>query len=174
VNGSVEELFVPVLIGAIVGLFIGYIAGRRGAPGAEHARDLERQLSSLRDERAQFEQRVNAHFADTAGKLNTLTENYREVYAQIASGAAALCSTDKGPRFDALAAPAADDGDAKANDAIEADSVQLQPPRDYAPKASPESPGVLDEDYGVDKDDVPPDHSKDDDGEEEEKEKAKD
>jgi hypothetical protein len=65
---------------------------------------------------------------------------------------------------------------AKASDAIEADSVQLEPPRDYAPKASPESPGVLDEDYGVDKDDVPPDHSKDkDDGEEEEKpEKAKD
>ena len=172
-NGSVEELFIPVLIGAIVGMFIGYFAGRRGAPGAEQARDLERQLSSLRDERAQFEQRVNSHFADTAGKLNALTENYREVYAQIASGAAALCTTDKGPRFDALAAPGAGDGDAKSGDAIDASDVQLEPPRDYAPKASPEAPGVLDDNYGVDKDDVPPDHSKDDDGEggeEEEKE----
>jgi len=161
VNGSVEELFVPVLIGAIVGIFIGYLAGRRGAPGAEQARDLERQLSSLRDERSKFEQRVNEHFADTAGKLNALTENYREVYAQIASGAAALCSTDQGPRFDALAAPDAKDGDAKGSDAIDAASVQLEPPRDYAPKASPEAPGVLDEEYGVDKDDVPPDHTKD-------------
>lgn len=157
-NGSVEELFVPVLIGAIVGMFIGYFAGRRGAPGAEQARDLERQLSSLRDERAQFEQRVNSHFADAAVKLNTLTENYREVYAQIASGAAALCTTDKGPTFDALAAPG---GEAKSGDAIDAGSVQLEPPRDYAPKASPEAPGVLADEYGVDKDDVPPDHSKD-------------
>ena len=170
-NGSVEELFIPVLIGAIVGLFIGYFAGRRGAPGAEQARELERQLSSLRDERVQFEQRVNTHFADTAGKLNTLTENYREVYAQIASGAAALCSTDKGPRFDALAAPAAADGGTGKSEAIDAGSVQLEPPRDYAPKASPEAPGVLDDNYGVDKDDVPPDHSKDkDNGDERESE----
>lgn len=160
-NGSVEDLFIPVLIGAIVGLIIGYLAGRRGAPGAEQARDLERQLDTLRDERGKFEQRVNEHFADTAGKLNALTENYRDVYAQIASGAAALCSTDQGPRFDALAAPGGKDGDGKGNDSIDADSVQLEPPRDYAPKTSPESPGVLDDSYGVNKEDVPPDHSKD-------------
>jgi uncharacterized membrane-anchored protein YhcB (DUF1043 family) len=156
-----EDQLVPVIIGAVIGLFIGYFFGRRGAPGSEENRELQRELSKARDDQARFEQRVNAHFADTAGKLNTLTENYREVYAQIATGAADLCSTSKGPRFEALAAPGAGDNAADAKkeaDSIDADSVQVEPPRDYAPKSSPDEPGALDEKYGMDESDVPPEH----------------
>ena len=159
-NGISEDMVVPALIGAIAGIFLGYLFGRRSAPGSEENRDLQRQLENLRDERGRFEQRVNEHFADTAGKLNALTENYREVYDQIASGAAALCTQSSSPRFDALAAPA--DG-VDGGTTIEADSVVVEPPRDYAPKTSPDEPGVLNERFGMDTDgdDTPPDHSAD-------------
>jgi uncharacterized membrane-anchored protein YhcB (DUF1043 family) len=164
VDAATQELIVPALIAAIVGIFIGYFMGRRGAPGSEENRELKRELQGLRDERVRFEQRVNAHFAETAGKLNALTENYKEVYAQIAGGAAELCSSSSAPRFDALSAPAAD---GSSDGAIDAASVQLEPPRDYAPKTSPDEPGVLNERFGIDDDGVPPDHSKDDQGDEE-------
>jgi uncharacterized membrane-anchored protein YhcB (DUF1043 family) len=162
VDAATQELIVPALIAAIIGIFIGYLMGRRGAPGSEENRELKRELQTLRDERVRFEQRVNAHFSDTAGKLNALTENYKAVYAQIASGAADLCSSSAAPRFDALAAPAA--GNGADGEAIDAGSVQLEPPRDYAPKASPDTPGVLNERFGIDAEGVPPDHSKDDEG----------
>jgi uncharacterized membrane-anchored protein YhcB (DUF1043 family) len=164
VDAATQELIVPALIAAIIGIFIGYLMGRRGAPGSEENRELKRELQSLRDDRVRFEQRVNAHFSETAGKLNALTENYKEVYAQIASGAADLCSSSSAPRFDALSAPAAD---GSADAPIDAASVQLEPPRDYAPKTSPDEPGVLNERFVIDEDGVPPDHSKDDQGDEE-------
>lgn len=156
-EGVTQEQVIPVLIGAIVALFIGYFFGRRGAPGSEENRKLQRELESLRDDRARYEQRVNAHFAETAGKLNALTENYRDVYEQIAGGAAALCSNSSGPRFDALAPPAEENS---AGDTIEGSSVQVEPPRDYAPKSSPDEPGVLNERFGIDGEDVPPDGAK--------------
>jgi len=159
VDAATQELIVPALIAAIIGIFIGYFMGRRGAPGSEENRELKRELQTLRDERVRFEQRVNAHFSETAGQLNALTENYKAVYTQIASGAAELCSSSNAPSFDALAAPAGGDGAA-----IDAGSVQLEPPRDYAPKPSPDAPGVLNERFGIDDNSVPPDHSKDDTG----------
>jgi len=159
-NGISEDMIVPLLIGAIVGLFIGYFFGRRSAPGSEENRDLQKKLDSLNDERTRFERQVNAHFADTAGKLNALTENYREVYEQIASGAATLCTESKSPNFTALAPPA-QAGDDSSSGTIESDSVVVEPPRDYAPKSSPDDPGVLNERFGMDGEDVPPDHSKD-------------
>ncbi|MEE4278832.1 MAG: DUF1043 family protein [Halieaceae bacterium] len=149
-----EDQLVPALIGAVVGLILGYFFGRRGAPGSEENRELQRELSKARDDQARFEQRVNAHFADTAGKLNTLTENYREVYQQIATGAADLCSSKKGPRFEALAAPAAAGSTeaAKDDDSIDADSIPVEPPRDYATEtASDDDSDTLEEKF--DKDD---------------------
>jgi uncharacterized membrane-anchored protein YhcB (DUF1043 family) len=158
VNGSLEDLIVPLLIGAIAGLFIGYFTGRRSGPDSEKSRELERQVESLRAERAQFEQQVTTHFADTASKLATLTEHYREVYAHIAGGAAALCSDENRPEFPALGLPG--EGSSGGDDAIDSGSVVTEPPRDWAPKSSGEA-GTLSESYGVDKSDVPPDHSKD-------------
>ncbi|MEM1188746.1 MAG: YhcB family protein [Pseudomonadota bacterium] len=156
-EGVTQEQVITVLIGAIIALFIGYFIGRRGAPGSAENRKLQSELDSLRDERARYEQRVNTHFAETAGKLNALTENYREVYEQIAEGAAALCSSGSGARFDALAAPTSEDD---TGDTIEGSSVQVEPPRDYAPKSSPDEPGVLNERFGIDGADVPPDGAK--------------
>lgn len=147
-----EEQIIAGVIGAVAGLIIGYFFGGRMAPGSQKTRDLENKLQEASRVREQFEQRVNMHFADTAGKLNVLTDNYRDVYEHLASGAAELCSQDGTARFDALTAPS----EPEQAPAIEADSVVVEAPRDYAPKTSPDDPGVLNERFGLDGQGVPP------------------
>ncbi len=65
-----EEQIVAAVAGAVAGLIIGYIFGGRMAPGSQQSRELEKKLQEATRSREQFEQRVNMHFADTAGKLN--------------------------------------------------------------------------------------------------------
>ena len=149
-NNGMEDPVLIAVIGAVIGLLIGYFLGRRSAPSSVQTRELEEQLSDATASRERFEQRVNDHFAETAGKLNALTENYREVYEHIASGAAELSPQAGAAAFTALAAPADEDK------AIEADEVMVEAPRDYAPKTSPDDPGVLNERFGLDGEDVPP------------------
>jgi uncharacterized membrane-anchored protein YhcB (DUF1043 family) len=149
-----KPLFMAIA-GAVIGLLIGYFTGRRTAPGSEAARELEQKIETLESTRDRFEQRVNAHFADTASALNTLTDNYRSVYEHIANGATELCSNESAAAsFTALSPPAADEPAA-----IEADSVIVEPPRDYATKTSPDDPGVLDERFGLEGEEKPPEDS---------------
>ncbi|MDP5071389.1 MAG: DUF1043 domain-containing protein, partial [Congregibacter sp.] len=79
---------------------------------------------------------------------------YRDVYEHIASGASELCSDSEAARFVALAPPETPD-----HETIESDSVVVEPPRDYATKTSPGDPGVLDERFGLDGEDKPPEDS---------------
>lgn len=150
-NALTEEQIVAAIIGAVVGLFIGYMVGRRSAPGSEQMRDLEKELSAARSAKASLESKVDAHFSDTATKMNALTENYRGVYEHLASGAAELGGKSASQAFAALTAPASAD-----TSAIDNDSVMVEAPRDYAPKTSPDDPGVLNERFGLADEDTPP------------------
>lgn len=144
-NSLTEEQIIAAIVGAVVGLFIGYLMGRRSAPGSEQLRDMEKQLDEARGAKERFERKVNTHFTDTAAKLNLLTDNYRAVYEHLANGAVELCSEDKARAFSALNPPTPED-----DDAIDNESVMVEPPRDYAPKTSPDDPGVLNERFGLD------------------------
>jgi uncharacterized membrane-anchored protein YhcB (DUF1043 family) len=154
VNTGMDEPLFIAIAGAVIGLIIGYLAGRRTAPGSETARELGEKLEQAESARERYEQRVNAHFADTASKLNTLTANYRDVYQHIAEGSSELCSDDDSARFRSLAAP-----DEPEHDTVDADSVVVEAPRDYAVKTSPNDPGVLDERFGLDGEEKPPEDS---------------
>ena len=96
--------------------------------------------------------RVEEHFAGSAQKLDALTQQYKEVYSHIAAGAAELCPGTEVPRFEALDAPETESDSA----VLEADDLVVEPPRDYAPKSSPDDPGVLNERFGLETTDVPP------------------
>jgi uncharacterized membrane-anchored protein YhcB (DUF1043 family) len=138
------------LIGAIVGgLVVGWLFGRQTAPGADEARDFKKQLDEVIEEKNVLESKVNSHFAKSAEMFNQLTDQYREMYAHMASGAATLGSDSTGRAFKALEAPA---NDATTGTTVDAGDVVVEPPRDYAPKASPDDPGVLNEAFGLDKD----------------------
>lgn len=153
-NTGMDETVLFAIAGAVIGLLIGYFTGRRTAPGSELARDLTEKLEQAEATREQYEQRVNVHFADTADKLNVLTANYRDVYEHIAGGASQLCADSDASRFQSLTAPPE-----PKHDTIEADSVVVEPPRDYAAKTSPDDPGVLDERFGLDGEEKPPEDS---------------
>ena len=84
------------------------------------------------------------HFSETARKLNKLTESYREVHNHLASGAAELCQGDGPVVLDRLQNPT-DPAE------IPADLADVQPPLDYAPKTSPDEKGMLNEEFGLDR-----------------------
>jgi uncharacterized membrane-anchored protein YhcB (DUF1043 family) len=151
---GMEQMVIGAAIGAIVGIFLGYVTGRRTAPGSEQTRELEQKLESTLADSRRFEERVAVHFAESAEKLNRLTEQYREIHEHLASGAEALVREGAGSAFTALGAPSSE------LPAIESEDVVVEPPRDYAPKSSPDAPGVLNESFGIERDDVPP-HSSD-------------
>lgn len=146
------------ILAAVVALIIGFFLGRRMAPGSQETRELEGKLDEAKAHQERYETRVNAHFADTASKLNALTQNYRDVYEHLANGATDLCSQDGAAQFNALAAPAAQE--APEDTVIEQESVVVEAPRDYAPKTSPDDPGVLNERFGLeDGEDKPPEEA---------------
>lgn len=149
-----EQMVIGVAIGAIVGILVGYFIGRRTAPGSEQTRELEQKLESTLADSRRFEERVAGHFAESAEKLNRLTDQYREIHEHLASGAENLVREGAGSAFTALSAPSSE------LPAIESDDMVVEPPRDWAPKTSPDAPGVLNENFGIERDEVPP-HSSD-------------
>lgn len=152
-NPGMEELIFVAIAAAAAGLLIGFFTGRRLSPGSQQSRELEQQLDDVKAAQENYENRVHAHFADTATRLNALTENYRDVYESIARGAADLSPQNSAAVFTALQSPQA------APETIEADSVVVEPPRDYAPKTSPNDPGMLNERFGLEGEDKPPEET---------------
>ena len=141
-----------VAVAALLGLIVVFIFGLSSAPGSQQNRELERQLEDAKIAQERLQARVEEHFAGSAQKLDALTQQYKEVYTHIAEGAAELCPGSDTPRFEALGAPEAAD----ENPVLEADDLVVEPPRDYAPKSSPDDPGVLNERCGLETTDMPP------------------
>ncbi len=124
----------------------GFLLGRRTTAGSQQARELEKRLDQVTRDKQHFEDRVTEHFAETATRLNALTDNYRAVHEHLAEGASTLC----------VGNPAVTVGRLDGNRDLDKDLLDVQPPRDYAPKASPSEKGMLNEGFGLDKDDIAP------------------
>ena len=133
----------------LVGLLLGWLLGRRTSATNQKYRDVERKLDQVLQEKKVYEDEVVEHFTETAKLLNNLTDSYRDVHNHLANGAAALCEGE-GPA--ALG---------RLEDASETQSEQpnldhIQPPLDYAPKTSPDEKGMLNEEFGLDRDATTP------------------
>lgn len=150
-----EQVIFAAVAAAVVGLLIGFLTGRRASPDVQQTRELERQLEETKAAQERYTTQVNAHFADTASKLGMLTASYQSVYEHLANGATELCGKEAAEGFTALTAPVEDAPDAP----IEADSVIVEAPKDYAPKSSADDPGVLNERFGLEGEDRPPEET---------------
>jgi uncharacterized membrane-anchored protein YhcB (DUF1043 family) len=63
--------------------------------------ELEEKLEATRNELSQYQGDVNQHFLKTSLLLTKLTNNYREVYEHLATGAQKLCNNKPGtPKLD--------------------------------------------------------------------------
>ena len=129
---------------AIFGLFVGWATGRRTSAEAKKYRDIALKLDQVMQDKKAYEDNVVEHFTETAKLLNNLTESYREVHNHLAQGAATLC-LGEGPvsldRLESRRDPAE----------IPAHLAHIQPPLDYAPKHSPDEKGMLNEEFGLER-----------------------
>lgn len=128
----------------LVGLLLGNMIGRRSSSFAQKYREQERRLEQVTQEKKAYEDEVVEHFSHTAQLLNSLTDQYRGLHSHLADGAGRLCQGQ---------GPIALDDIASNRDPAEipANLADPQPPLDYAPKSSPDETGMLNEEFGLER-----------------------
>ncbi|WP_167854937.1 YhcB family protein [Mangrovimicrobium sediminis] len=141
---SLTVLIISAAIALLAGVGLGMLLSQRVTPAGQKRREAERQLDDILQAKKAYEDEVVEHFSDTARLLNQLTESYRDVHNHLARGAADLCRGE---------GPVALEKMERRTDLAElpADLADIEPPKDYAPKASPGDKGVLSEDFGLER-----------------------
>ena len=142
-----SSLLVAALVALAVGTGLGVLLSRRFSVDGKKQRELERSVDKLLQQQKDYQHEVVAHFTDTAKLLNNLAESYRDVHNHLAKGASDLCADETGSILHAIPDAALP----QVEGSSPAASESVQPPLDYAPKASPFATGVLNEEFGLEK-----------------------
>ena len=143
---SVAILTATALLGLGIGLAVGWLLGMRRKSKRDVILDLEARLERAIESRADYEAEVAEHFAKTAQLLNRMTQDYREVYNHLASGADNLCDGEVNIPSATTLLETAEDGQE-----VPGNLVDVVPPLDYAPRKSPDETGQLAETFGLDR-----------------------
>ncbi len=128
-----------------IGLGIGILMGRGMSSDAQKYRETERKLDQVLQDKKAYEDEVVEHFSQTAQLLNQLTGSYRDVHNHLAKGAEQLCM-GRGPVALDQMSRGADPAE------IPEHLANIKPPLDYAPKTSPDETGMLNEEFGLERD----------------------
>lgn len=144
---SIDILIGTGLCALIVGGLLGMLFGRNSTAGSQQARELEKRIDQLTRDKQAYENRVTEHFVETADRLNALTDMYRGIHEHLAEGASTLCVGKNDVSVKRLAG-ATDDGE------VPQEALNIEPPRDYAPKAEGET-GMLNESFGIEREPAP-------------------
>jgi uncharacterized protein len=129
---------------AIFGLLLGWATGRRTSAAVKKYRDIALKLDQVMQEKRAYEDEVAEHFTETAQLLNNLTESYRDVHNHLAHGAANLCHGEGPVSLERLESR-------RDSSEIPAHLAHIQQPLDYAPKHSPDEKGMLNEEFGMER-----------------------
>lgn len=132
-------------IALVVGVVVGFLVARLLPNTAPNG--TQRQLDDIQERFDTYQNEVVTHFNSTANLVQKLSQSYQDVQEHLAEGANRL-ATDELTRQRLLAAL-----HPEANQ-VQRDRLTpprtTEPPKDYAPK-TPNSPGMLDEHYGLKK-----------------------
>ena len=142
---SDNTLILAIIVALLIGLGVGALISRRLSPDTKRQRELERNLERALEQQRDYQLEVSEHFADTGKLLGTLAQSYRNVHNHLAEGADRLTGAEQGPQLTPLPDFSVD------NTSTAAVAEASQPPLDYAPKVSPHEPGMLNEEFGLDK-----------------------
>lgn len=142
----IATLTAVALLALGLGIACGWTLGVRRKSKRDVIIDLETRLERAMESRADYEAEVAEHFARTAELLNRMTQDYRDVYNHLASGAESLC--DGEVNLPPAGTLLADDTDPQEIPGRLVDVVQ---PLDYAPRKSPDEKGQLSESFGLDR-----------------------
>ncbi|SDB03363.1 YhcB family protein [Pseudomonas sp. NFACC13-1] len=130
----------------VAGVAIGFLLARL-LPNAV-PNSTQRQLDDIQERFDSYQNEVVTHFNSTASLVKKLTQSYQDVQDHLSEGANRL-ALDEQTRQRLLAALQVDAAQTPRERLTPPKGIQ-EPPRDYAPKA-PNSPGMLDEHYGLKK-----------------------
>lgn len=140
---SLELLLTVGLAATIIGLIAGYLITQITSPSEQSQRQMESRLKDLQQQQENYQHEVSEHFEETAKLLNQMTDSYREVHKHLAKGAQLLAGDTASQSLKSLS-------DNSDSDTVELDE-NIMPPLDYAPKKAPNAPGMLNEEFGLDK-----------------------
>jgi uncharacterized membrane-anchored protein YhcB (DUF1043 family) len=141
---SITIVILTGVVLLVIGAVLGLVLGRRTSTAAQELREAQLKLDQVLQDKRAYEDEVVGHFTETATLLNRLTEQYREVHNHLAQGAETLCQ-GRGP------VSLGELGHNRDESEIPAYLADVRPPLDYAPKASPEEKGMLNEEFGIDR-----------------------
>jgi len=141
---SLQILIALAVLILLAGLALGVLVGRRTSSSGQKYRQVERKLDQVLQDKKRYEDDVVEHFTETAQLLNSLTESYRQVHNHLAKGATSLCHGEGPVALDHLTS---DRDPAEIPD----DLMPIRPPLDYAPKSSPDEKGMLNAEFGIER-----------------------
>ncbi len=131
----------------VAGLLLGALIHRLMQSETAKNRRLVQQLDQLKEQHTRYQAEVSEHFAKTADIYAKLNTNYRELLAHMANSAERLSDDVDFSRTLNLTGPSQRPVHVTE---FEPDADDFEPPRDYAPKATPHDKGTLSEDFGLD------------------------
>lgn len=116
------------LIGLVVGVIVGVIATRFGSRKLRDQHALQYELEKTKDELKEFKLELNQHFSRSSELLENMSQNYRDLYQHMSSGATTLLpeQTAKENAFIWQ----------QAENRTDKDQPPLEMPRDYSEQAS--------------------------------------
>lgn len=145
---SAAAFWITALACLLAGAAAGWLLRRVIDPTEQRQRELERRLHENEIALQDYKAQVTAHFRGTAERVNRLTENYRELHQHLSEGALDLCDArqpgEQPPMLTSLGGPGYRSAPAGAG-------VAVTPPLDYAPRSSPQQPGILNEGYDLER-----------------------
>ena len=127
-------------------MVVGVLFASKLNIGPSRLKELENQISTLKENHDEYRDSVSDHFSMTAELVQHMTESYKEVYQHLASGAQDLCSNEVASKL----LPAETDAVFESNESPE-ETGGLFPPKDYATKQSPKQKGALSEQFGLER-----------------------
>jgi len=142
-------LILAIIAASLAGIIIGAALHKQFGNTGARSRELARELETMKEKNAEYQQGVADHFSKTATLLNDLTLQYRDIHQHLAQGAESLCNDDEGNSL-LSGIPIELNLDSKPALTNNEES-QVEPPRDYAPKEEPSQTGVLSEEFGLEK-----------------------
>lgn len=142
-------LIIALIATGLIGILIGAALHKQFGKSGAQTRKLSEALEEEREKNQQYQLQVAGHFSETAGLLNGLTKQYRDIHQHLALGAEELCRDGDGHSL--LTGVPIELEIASNNTAVEDQSGQTTPPLDYAPKGETGNTGMLSEEFGLDK-----------------------
>jgi uncharacterized membrane-anchored protein YhcB (DUF1043 family) len=137
---SLNTLLIICMTTAIIGILVGFVLNQRKGTSGKAQRQLESHLSELQQQQQSYQTEVTEHFQETAQLLDQLTNSYRDVHNHLAEGAHLLAGETVSESLQMIPE------DKKKAQPLEGSVIT--PPLDYAPKATPDDKGMLNEEFG--------------------------